>query len=162
MPKIVSALQLAQQASPASPPSGFTSLFVKAGDLLFTRTSAGVEAPLDSGLLFPFSQSGTLTVATGTFRIYNDSGSTLIIRGVRASVGTAPTGAAITVDVRVNGTTIYATPGNRPSIAISTNTSGKNTGFSTGTIADGSYFTVDIVQVGSTIAGSNLTVQITC
>lgn len=162
MPKFGSALQLPQQVSPANPPAGFLALFAKAGDILFLRTSAGVERPLEPGVLFPFSQTGNVAVATGTFRIYNDSGSTLVIRGVRASVGTAPTGAAIIVDVRVNGTTIYGTPGNRPTIAISANTSGKNTGFSTTTIADASYFTVDVIQIGSTVAGANLTVQITC
>jgi len=75
------------------------------------------------GHTLTFTVAGTLTVATGKFRIYNDTGVTLTIRAVRASVNTAPTGAAIRVDVNKNGTTIFTTQGNRPNIAVSTNTS---------------------------------------
>lgn len=107
-----------------------------------------------------FSMAGTLVVGTGTFRIYNDSGSTWTINSVRSSVGTAPTGAAVVVDVKLDGTTIYGTPANRPTIAVSTNTSGRNTGFSTTTWPNNSYVTVDVVTIGSTVAGANLTVQL--
>lgn len=111
-------------------------------------------------MTYAFSKGGSLTTGTGTFRIYNDTGVTWTIAAVRASVGTAPTGSTLVVDVNVNGTTIYATQSNRPAIAISGNTATGGTP-STATIANGQYFTVDIDQVGSTIAGSDLTVQIT-
>lgn len=107
-----------------------------------------------------FSNTGTLGVAGGTHRLYNDSGSTWAIQGVRASVGTASTGASILVDVNVNGTTIFTNQGNRPTIAVSTNTSGKVTNMDITTVASGAYLTVDIDQTGSIIAGSNLTVQV--
>lgn len=80
---------------------------------------------------------------------------------VRTAVGTAPTGSTILVDVNKNGTTIFTTQGNRPSIAIS--------GFlSAAAVPDaaaaayvaGDYVTVEIDQKGSTIAGSDLTVAI--
>jgi hypothetical protein len=97
-----------------------------------------------------------LTVKAGTSRYYLEEARTVV--KVRASVGTAPTGAAILVDVNKNGTTIFTTQANRPSIAISGNTA-------TGTpqvtaLAAGDYLTVDVDQVGSTVAGSDLTVQI--
>lgn len=111
-------------------------------------------------VVLAFSKAGTLTTGTGTHRLYNDSGSTMTIVGVRASVGTAPTGASIIVDINVGGSTIFSTQGNRPTIAASGNTSGKVTNMNTTTIADGGYFTVDIDQVGSTVAGADLTVQI--
>lgn len=161
MPRFVSALHLVQQGSPGNPPSGYTGLFVKTGDQFFLRTSGGVERPLEPGVLFPFSRSGTLTLSTGTFRLYNDSGSTLTIKAVRASVGTAPTGAAVVVDVKVNGTTIFASSAARPTIAVSTNTA-KVTSFATTSISDGQYFTVDVTQIGSTVAGADLTVQVLC
>lgn len=108
------------------------------------------------------SMAGAVTVGTGTFRLYNDSGVTWTILSVRASAGTAPTGAALTVDVKLDGvTSIYGTPGNRPTILAGANTSGKNTGHSVTAWPDGSYLTVDVVAVGSTVAGSNLTVQVT-
>jgi hypothetical protein len=106
-----------------------------------------------------YSQGGNLAVGTGPFRWYNDTGRTLTIVKVRASVGTAPTGAAILIDVNRDGTTIFSGGTDRPNIAVSTNTD-TTTGMSTTTIADGSYFTVDIDQVGSTITGADLTVQI--
>ena len=47
-----------------------------------------------------FAQPGAVSVLTGTSRLYNDSGSSRTITNVRASVGTAPTGSAVVVDVR--------------------------------------------------------------
>jgi hypothetical protein len=91
--------------------------------------------------------------------MYNDTGRTLTIASVRASVGTAPTGASIIVDVNKNGTTIFGTQSARPTIAASGFTN-KTTGHTVTTIADGDYFTVDVDQVGSSVAGANLTVQI--
>lgn len=106
-----------------------------------------------------FGEAGTLAVVTGAFRWYNDTGRTLTFLSARASVGTAPAGADILVDVNVNGTTVFSTQTNRPTISAGTNT-GETTTFNTTTIADGSYLTVDIDQVGSTTEGADLTVQI--
>lgn len=106
-----------------------------------------------------YSAKGTLTTSTGALRLYNDTGRRLYFGSVRAAVGTAPTGAALIVDVKKNGTSIWATTtGNRPTIAISgfTATGGApDTAF----IDPGEYFTVDVLQVGSTIAGADLTVK---
>jgi hypothetical protein len=107
-----------------------------------------------------FSATSTLSAAAGTHRLYNDSGANWTIVGVRASVGTAPTGSSIIVDVNVDNTTIFTTQGNRPTIAISGFTSGKVTNMNVTTIADGQYVTIDIDQVGSTVAGSDLVVQL--
>lgn len=107
-----------------------------------------------------FSVPGAVAAVTGTARVYIDSGRALTIQAVRASVGTAPTGAALIVDIKKNGVTIFTTQANRPTIAISANTSGKVTNMDVTALADGDYFTVDVAQVGSTIAGSDLTVQI--
>lgn len=104
---------------------------------------------------------GGLTTRTGVHRIYNDTGVTLTIRAIRATVNTAPTGQAIRVDVNKNATTLFTTQGNRPNIAISGNTS-KVTNMDVTTFADGDYLTYDVDQVGSTIAGSDLLVQVLC
>jgi hypothetical protein len=154
-------LNLLQVASPSNPAAGYTKLFFKSGDVLYVRNSSGTERLVTPGIPFVFSYTGTLATLTGAHRIYNDTGGTLTIKSVRASVGTAPTGATVICDVRVDGTTIFSGGTGRPAIAISGNTN-KTTGMSTTTIADGSYFTADISQVGSTIPGSNLTVQIMC
>lgn len=118
-------------------------------------TGAGV------GHTLVMSVAGNLTVAEGKHRIYNDTGVPLTIRAVRASVGTAPTGAPIRVDVNIDGTTIFTTSSNRPNIAVSEFTS-KVTNMDVTTLADGAYLTVDVDQVGSTVAGADLTVQVLC
>lgn len=104
-----------------------------------------------------FSINGGLVLGTGTLRFYFTRAVT--IDNVRASVGTAPTGAAIIIDVNKNGTTIFTTQGNRPQIAVSTNTDTSNVPDVTA-FAAGDYLTVDVDQIGSTIAGADLTVQI--
>lgn len=104
-----------------------------------------------------FAKNGELEVTTdtGAHRFYLEGNHT--ISAVQISVGTAPTGAAVIVDVHVDGTTIFTTQSNRPEIAIS--------GFfdASGTIEDddhddGQYVTVNIDQIGSTLPGENLTV----
>ena len=108
-----------------------------------------------------FTVSSVLSVGVGKARYYNDSGQSLVIKGVRASVGTAPIGASILVDVNLGGTTIFTTQGNRPAIAASGFTSGKVVNMNVTSWADGNYLTVDIDQVGNSgTAGEDLTVQI--
>jgi hypothetical protein len=109
---------------------------------------------------FPYSQAGTLALKTGTFRLYNDSDASWTIVGVRATVGSAPTGASIIIDVNVNGTTIFTTQGNRPSIASTEFTSGFVSSVDSTSVPVGAYITVDIDQVGSTLPGSDLGVQV--
>lgn len=121
--------------------------------------SANWRAP-NLGHVLALSIGGTLAAGTGKHRLYNDTGATLIIRSVRASVGTAPTGAAITVDVNKNGTTIFTTQANRPSIAAAANTSGKVTNMDVVSLADGDYLTVDVDAIGSGTAGADLVVQV--
>ncbi len=106
-----------------------------------------------------FSSSGTLATGTGAFRWYNTTGRTLTFNTVVASVGTAPASQSILCDVNVDGSTIWATQGNRVAVAAAANT-GTATSFDTTTIATAHYITVDIDQVGTGTTGSNLTVQI--
>ncbi len=109
-------------------------------------------------VVIPFSHAGNAVVGSGTMRYYVDQ--TWTISTVRASVNVAPTGAALIVDVNKNGTTIFTTQGNRPQIAVSTNTDVSGAPDVT-SLASGDYLTVDIDQIGSTIAGSDLVVTIT-
>jgi hypothetical protein len=107
-----------------------------------------------------YSVSGAVAAAAGAHRFTNDTGNTLTIMAVRATVGTGPTGASLIVDVNKNGATIFTTQGNRPTIGVSTNSSGKVTNMNVTTLEDGAYLTVDVDQVGSTVAGSDLVVTI--
>ena len=106
---------------------------------------------------YTFAVTGAVTVGTGKSRIYLED--EYVIETVRAAVDTAPTGAALVVDVNKNGTTIYTSETKRPSIAAGTNTDLGDTPDVT-TLAAGDYLTVDVDQVGSTAAGSDLTVTV--
>jgi len=103
--------------------------------------------------------AGTLVVAAGTLRIYNQTGRTLTISEVFLAVGTAPVGSAIIVDVHKDGTTLFTTQANRPQIADGTN-SGNSTTIDVTSWADGAYLTADVDQIGSGTAGSDLTVHV--
>ena len=107
-----------------------------------------------------FSYTGSIPNYVGDFRWYNDTGSTLTINTVRASLGTAPTGSSAIFDVLENGTSIFdVNTSNRPTIIAGNNTALSGAPDTT-TIANGDYFTVSIVQVGSATAGSDLTLTV--
>ena len=99
---------------------------------------------------------GTVAVATnvsGTFEIQQS----LTILGVDLRVKTAPTGAALIVDINKNGTTIFST---RPEIAAASTSGGGSAVLSVTTLAAGDLITVDIDQVGSSVVGSDLTIAL--
>jgi hypothetical protein len=106
----------------------------------------------------PFSSPGVLAVKVGTGR-YPVKGGTFQIQTVAAMVNTAPTGASLIVDVNKNGSTIYGTQGNRPTIAAS-GTSATVGAHTATTVTDGDYISVDIDQVGSTVPGSDLVIVV--
>lgn len=96
----------------------------------------------------PHSFRGTLAVTTGVGKVPIMRDSTLIF--IRAQVNTAPTGAGIVLSIRRNGTSIG-------SVTISAGATEGTLTLSQALTA-GQYLTVNITQVGSTIAGSDLTV----
>jgi len=103
--------------------------------------------------------TGALTVATGKSRIYLEDN--YVVESIRASVNTAPAGASVLVDVNLNGTSIFTTQANRPTIVAGANTAAATMGAGTTTaVASGQYLTVDVDQIGSTTAGADLTVVI--
>lgn len=104
-----------------------------------------------------FSITGDLAVATGSHPFIFTRAATIV--SVRAGVGTAPTGAAVIVDVNRNGTTIFTTQANRPEIAASATDSGNETPDVTA-LSAGDALTVDVDAVGSGDPGSNLTVVV--
>lgn len=106
-----------------------------------------------------FGILGTLEAGVGVQKFYNDTGQPLLIRAVRVSLGTAPTGADAIFDVNINGASIF-TSGNRPRVTAGNTTSGKNTSIASTAWPDGQALTFDVDQIGSSVAGADLTVQI--
>ena len=78
----------------------------------------------DLGMILPpLSVPGTAAApAIGRARLYNDTGVTLSIAALRASVGTPPT-TAVVVDLNRNGQSIFTDPADRPVIAVGAYTS---------------------------------------
>lgn len=105
-----------------------------------------------------FSRIGVLSVVTGVGRslLINSA----VIIGAVAAVNTAPTGAAIICDVNKNGTTIFTTQGNRPTIAAGANATSAMPTPNVTALQPGDYLSVDIDQVGSNVAGSDLVVKV--
>jgi hypothetical protein len=103
---------------------------------------------------------GDLSLDTGGLRLYTSGSVEVEMRLARASVGTAPTGANVIVDINKNGTTIFTDQGNRPEITAGTNMA---TGVpDVDTLVDGDYMTMDVDQVGTTSPGADLVVQVEC
>jgi hypothetical protein len=116
-------------------------------------TPLKLKTLLSAPVPIPFFYGSTLSVMTGVGRAPITGGVAGTIKEVRAAVNTAPTGAAINLSVKKNGTQFTTL-----SIAASAN-AGSSTGLSTAVVA-GDYLSVDITQVGSTVAGANLTVMV--
>ncbi len=82
------------------------------------------------------------------------------ITKVLAYAKTAPTGADAIFDINKNGTSIWnSTQANRIKITAGNN-SGSQTSFDTTALAAEDILTVDIDQIGSTIAGQDITLQV--
>ena len=102
----------------------------------------------------------TTALTTGTTKGYVAFPYAITVTGVYASVLTAPTGATLTVDINDGGTTILST---KITIDISEKTSGTAATaavISDTAIAANAEVTIDIDQIGSTVAGAGLIVWI--
>jgi hypothetical protein len=126
------------------------------------QVSDGYAAPvslLPSSLeVYQFFQGGGQSVGTEKQGILVPVAGT--ITDVRAYLSTAPTGSSFVVDVMKNGVTLFTTSANRPTIAAAANASSTTLPNVTA-VAVGDQLRVDVIQVGATIAGSNLYVTVT-
>ena len=157
-----------QDVAPANRPNGLTALTADDNGRLWFDDNDGDLAyvyvhPSWVGLnvmLARFSIQGTLAVGADVVpRIIFPHGGTII--RVDASVITAPTGAALRVDLEKNGANSIFDTNDYVEIAIAA-TEGNSTDMVAvhSVLAAGDYLTVDIDQVGSTIAGADLSVSI--
>ena len=139
-------------AAGATGPAGPTGAAGAAG-----ATGATGATGISLGNCTAFTVPGTLTVGSSLARFYFTGSYT--ITNIHVSVGTAPTGASVIVDVNKNGSTIFSTQGNRPTIVASSNVDSSSTPDTT-SVVSGDYLTIDIDQIGSTVAGTDLVVTV--
>jgi hypothetical protein len=130
------------------------------------RQSTSLTREIGKAVPTVFTKAGAVSVAAFGGRFYNLTKHPLKVLRAHASVGTAPTGASLIVDVKINGTSVYAAAGDRPTITATNFASNVNGNAPTKTDLDdllvlpGQYVTVEATQVGSTVAGSDATVQV--
>lgn len=113
---------------------------------------------LPQELLVAVSPDESTALTTGTSKYTLFLPADMTVTAVRATVATAPTGSGIIVDINKNGTSILST---KITIDATTKTSALASvppEISDGTLADTDEITIDIDQVGATIAGSGLKV----
>jgi hypothetical protein len=91
-----------------------------------------------------------LVVRVGDRRIPIPGGE---IQWVRAMVSEPPVNSDVVLDVNLNGTTIFTTQANRPTIPGDANDSGECVPDVTTTV-DGDYLTLDIDQIGGGVGGA--------
>lgn len=100
-----------------------------------------------------FNVLGTLSAGAGSLRI--PVGVACTVTGAAIVVNTAPTAASLIVDINKNGTTLFTTQSDRPTILAAGFASTVTVPVVTA-IAAGDYLSIDIDQVGSSVAGANL------
>ena len=151
-------LEFAGIADPGTPGTGFGWLYVDTDShLIFENPSDKFD--LSDPKVTIFTVEGTIATSTGKLRMYNKWGRTIEIVNVFIAVNTAPTGTSLIVDIHKGGTTIFTTQSGRPEIAISGFTDTSSTPDVTSWAAD-EYLTMDVDQIGSTIAGADLVVHV--
>ncbi|WBC28474.1 virion structural protein [Rhodobacteraceae phage LS06-2018-MD05] len=102
----------------------------------------------------------TTDLTTGTSKAYLRMPYAMTLTEVRASVLTAPTGAALTIDINESGTTILSTKITIDATEKTSETAATAPVISDSSLADDAEITIDIDQVGSTIAGKGLIVTL--
>lgn len=117
---------------------------------------AGIAAPSECIILAVSDETTALT--TGTAKLTFRMPYAFTLTDVRASVNTAPTGATITVDINEGGSTILSTKLTIDASEKTSTTAATPPVISDSALADDAEITIDIDQVGSTIAGKGLKV----
>lgn len=125
-------------------------------DHAFTHAESGSD-PLFSQHGLGLGQTGEISITSDVDDIRVPIHANFTIKDVVCRVRVAPTGSSIIVDVFKNGTSIFSvTPANRPEIANGALVGTSGVPDTTGLVSS-DFFNIDIIQVGSTTPGTDLT-----
>lgn len=102
----------------------------------------------------------TSNLTTGTAKTTFRMPYAFTVTGVRASVTVAPTGSTLTVDINENGSSILSTKITIDATEKTSTTAATAPVISDTALADDAEITIDIDQVGSTVAGKGLKVTL--
>ena len=102
----------------------------------------------------------TTDLETGTSTLTFRMPHAMTLTEVRASVGTAPTGSVVTVDINQTASTILSTKLTIDVSEFTSTTASTPAVISTSALTDDAEITIDIDTIGSTIAGTGLKVTL--
>ena len=126
---------------------------------LVTSTTAGLARPQDLGDWFILACSDeTTALTTGTNKVQFRMPYAGTLTAVRASVNTAPTGAALVVDINEAGVSVLSTKLSIDATELTSTTAASAAVISDSALADDAVISIDIDQIGSTVAGAGLKV----
>lgn len=117
----------------------------------------------DTRMVFPIiiaCSDEASNLSTGTAKVTFRMPFAFTVTAVRASVTTAPTGSTLIVDINESGTTILSTKLSIDAGEKTSTTAATAAVISDTSLADDAEITIDIDQVGSTIAGKGLKVTL--
>lgn len=118
-----------------------------------TARKTDVDAVKTANYYYSLVQAGAATVKTNTIPPGVRIARACTLTEVHVVVGTAPTGAALIVQLRINGTIYAAGQASVAAAATTANVTGLTQALSAGDLV-----TFDITQIGSTVAGSDVAV----
>lgn len=102
----------------------------------------------------------TTALTAGTAKVTFRMPYAMTLIAVRASVTTAPTGSTLVVDINEGGTSILSTKLSIDATEKTSTTAATPAVISDSALADDAEITIDIDQIGSTIAGTGLKVTL--
>ena len=108
----------------------------------------------------PAASDETNDLLTGTNKVYFRMPYAGTLLAVKATVNTAPTGSTLIVDINENGTSLLSTKLSIDASEKTSTTAATAAVISDSALADDAEITIDIDQVGSTIAGKGLKVYL--
>lgn len=152
----------ASGSSSATRPSGFDVVYWynHGGVKPDNATSADIYSIAGSEVIQIVCSPAGDDLTTGTGKVTFRMPFAMTLTDVRASVATAPTGAALTVDINEGGSTILSTKLTIDASEKTSTTAATAAVISDSALADDAEITIDIDQVGSTIAGTDLIVTL--
>jgi hypothetical protein len=110
-------------------------------------------------IVIPVGDEST-ALTTGTAKISFRMPFAATLLAVRASVNTAPTGSTLIVDINEGGTSVLGTKLSIDATELTSTTAASAATITDSSLADDALITIDIDQIGSTIAGAGLKVSL--
>jgi len=127
------------------------------GNLLYRAGGSFVGMPFEYSLAI---SDETTSLTTGTAKVTFRMPCAVTLTAVRASVTTAPTGSTLVVDINEAGASILSTKLSIDASEKTSTTAATPPVISDSALADDAEMTIDIDQIGSTIAGTGLKVTL--